>query len=902
MLRMMRCCFLSRLFLLLLLLLSPSTCTCGGGGGTLRISSPDFRNEQQRVSASRPTGRSLLHYPELVEPNTEFVVDRDGKVSLMHQSGNVIWSFGSGRPIQSSYVAPLTAENNRDNAPEIGSSFVLEYLDESEANMVDERYARWKVHVNMEDLLTKMPLVTDDGLTLGSKTTTAFLVDGRSARLIHVYKSTDSSGGDNNGTNAMLKPTGAENVAELPLLITRTDSKLEHFDKTTGKLSWNVTVSHFRADLLCHPTFNSGDELGPEILTGIYMPLQCGSQTDVRPLIKSELFVRVRVDQHMNMLTTLQPDGVYKAKKLPSQQSRADKQSKSQRYADSRASISLPASRTKDSRRLQEQDVKNLETSPRNVIGKLFRWLAILVSCGGIVFLLRSAIEIFVSRQKRATDGSYAKVVPSKKKKNRKSGKSSLVNEQEDGPFVANYQDRFELIEGGDQMLLGFNNLPSGAADGRRIGKLFVSNKEIAKGSNGTVVFEGIYEGRVVAVKRLVRSHHEVAFKEIQNLIASDQHPNIIRWHGVEYDQDFVYLSLERCACSLDDLIKAYSEFSMTKASGNGQSAGDIAISEYKIQLDSLEGLIQGHDFWKVSGHPSPLMLKLMRDIVSGLAHLHELGIIHRDLKPQNVLIIKGKTWSAKLSDMGISKRLPGDMSSLGQLATGSGSSGWQAPEQLLQTRQTRAVDTFSLGCVLFFCITGGKHPFGENLERDVNIVKNRVDLFLVDHVPEALDLISRLLNPDPELRPNSNDVLLHPLFWNSEMRLSFLRDASDRVELENREVDSEILKALENTAPVALGGKWDEKLEPVFIDNIGRYRRYKYDSIRDLLRVIRNKLNHYRELPQEIQELVGKVPEGFNEYFAVRFPKLLIEVYGVMYGYCKEEEVFRKYFKRNII
>lgn len=85
-------------------------------------------------------------------------------------------------------------------------------------------------------------------------------------------------------------------------------------------------------------------------------------------------------------------------------------------------------------------------------------------------------------------------------------------------------------------------------------------------------------------------------------------------------------------------------------------------------------------------------------------------------------------------------------------------------------------------------------------------------------------------------------------------MRLSFLRDASDRVELENREVDSEILKAMENTAPVAIGGKWDEKLEHVFITNIGRYRRYKYDSIRDLLRVIRNKLNHYRELPPEIQ------------------------------------------------
>lgn len=83
----------------------------------------------------------------------------------------------------------------------------------------------------------------------------------------------------------------------------------------------------------------------------------------------------------------------------------------------------------------------------------------------------------------------------------------------------------------------------------------------------------------------------------------------------------------------------------------------------------------------------------------------------------------------------------------------GSGSSGWQAPEQLLHGRQTRAVDMFSLGCLIFYTITGCKHPFGDDLERDVNIVKNKVDLFLVEHVPEASDLISRLLNPNPDLR-----------------------------------------------------------------------------------------------------------------------------------------------------
>lgn len=87
---------------------------------------------------------------------------------------------------------------------------------------------------------------------------------------------------------------------------------------------------------------------------------------------------------------------------------------------------------------------------------------------------------------------------------------------------------------------------------------------------------------------------------------------------------------------------------------------------------------------------------------------------------------------------------------------------------------------------------------------------------------------------------------------------MSFLLDSSDRVELEDREENgSLLLKAIESTAPVTLAGKWDEKLEPTFLDNIGRYRRYKFDSVRDLLRVIRNKRNHYRELPAEVQVFI---------------------------------------------
>ncbi|CAN8271260.1 unnamed protein product [Cochlearia groenlandica] len=849
---MPRCRFLHHLVLFLLLLSPWTSPRAAAEKAKNTISLFGFDSESHRFSLDRPAGRSLLRYHE--KPNTELVVDLAGKVYLtVEPTKKPIWSFSTGSPIHSSYQAPLSVVNNTKNSTEISSrAFVVEYIGNSEVTTTtttnhDDNYTRR----TMEDLLKEMPHVTDAGVTLGSKTATAYLVDGISGRLIHIYKSTHSSG-EIKKTNAVLKPTTDDNFVKLPLLITRTDSKLEHFDKTTQKLVWNVTVSNFRADLLCDPVFNAGNnELGPEILTGVYMPLRCGSQIDIRA--KSEFFIKVPRD-HLKKL-----ESANEAKQLPSHD-----------RANDENTISLPSTRARESRKLQEQDVRSNDTH-------VFGWSPVKLLVP--LFFLGVVVSVFTKRYSSKGSDLTSKPGSSKKKKNRKSGKKDS-------------QSGFEFVEEG-QMLLSFNNiLNNGVDEGRKIGKLFVSNNEIAKGSNGTVVFEGVYEGRSVAVKRLVRSHHEIAFKEIQNLIASDQHSNIIRWYGVEYDRDFVYLSLERCTCSLDDLIKTDLKLSMTKVSRNNLSA----------KANPLEGVIEENNLWKVGGYPSPLMLKLMRDIVLGLAHLHELGIVHRDLKPQNVLITEKMTLSAKLSDMGISKRLSKDMSSLGHLATGCGSSGWQAPEQLLQGRQTRAVDMFSLGCVFFYSITGCKHPFGDELERDVNIVKNKADLFPLDRFPEAFELISRLLNSNPDLRPSANEVLLHPMYWNSEMRLSFLRDASDRIELENREHDSQILKAIENTASVAIGGKWDEKLEPAFITNIGSYRRYKYDSIRDLLRVIRNKLNHYRELPSQIQELVGTIPEGYDEYFAVRFPNLLIEVYKVIFLHCKEEEVFRKYFKCNII
>lgn len=84
------------------------------------------------------------------------------------------------------------------------------------------------------------------------------------------------------------------------------------------------------------------------------------------------------------------------------------------------------------------------------------------------------------------------------------------------------------------------------------------------------------------------------------------------------------------------------------------------------------------------------------------------------------------------------------------------------------------------------------------------------------------------------------------------------------RVEFEDREPDPTLLLALESFAPAAVGSNWGAALDVELIANLGRYRRYDYTCLRDLLRVVRNKRNHFREMPEQLQQLMGPLTAGY--------------------------------------
>ena len=83
----------------------------------------------------------------------------------------------------------------------------------------------------------------------------------------------------------------------------------------------------------------------------------------------------------------------------------------------------------------------------------------------------------------------------------------------------------------------------------------------------------------------------------------------------------------------------------------------------------------------------------------------------------------------------------------------------------------------------------------------------------------------------------------MHPYFWDPGRRLGFLQDASDRFEIMCRDPRDPHLVSLETGALDVVGPDWHTRLDKIFIENLGKFRKYDGKSVQDLLRALRNKV-----------------------------------------------------------
>ncbi len=191
---------------------------------------------------------------------------------------------------------------------------------------------------------------------------------------------------------------------------------------------------------------------------------------------------------------------------------------------------------------------------------------------------------------------------------------------------------------------------------------------EIARGGMG-IVYKALQPGlnRIVALKVILAGEHAgpealARFRAEAEAVARLQHPNVVQVYEVGEHAGLPFLSLEYCpGGSLDKKLAT-------------------------------------------APMPSAQAAALIRTLAEAVQAAHAAGVVHRDLKPGNVML--DATGTPKITDFGLAKRL----GESGATATGAivGTPSYMAPEQAdCKGRPVGpAADVYSLGAILYECLT----------------------------------------------------------------------------------------------------------------------------------------------------------------------------------------------------
>jgi serine/threonine protein kinase len=252
-------------------------------------------------------------------------------------------------------------------------------------------------------------------------------------------------------------------------------------------------------------------------------------------------------------------------------------------------------------------------------------------------------------------------------------------------------------------------------------------------GMSSVYLAEHMLMQRRVAIKvlpkgRIDDSSYLARFYQEAKAAARLDHPNIVRAYDVDNEGDNHYLVMEYVQGrdlqnTVRDLNDKNEELSAEKA------------ADYILQA------------------------------ALGLHHAHESGLIHRDIKPANLLVdLEG---TVKILDMGLALFKDDGMASLTVAHNENvlGTADYLAPEQALNSHNVdRRADIYSLGCTLYYALTGHA-PFNEGTLAQ-RIAKHQtqqppdIRLDRPDCPTSLIAICNRMMHKDPDDRySNSREV-----------------------------------------------------------------------------------------------------------------------------------------------
>ncbi len=161
-----------------------------------------------------------------------------------------------------------------------------------------------------------------------------------------------------------------------------------------------------------------------------------------------------------------------------------------------------------------------------------------------------------------------------------------------------------------------------------------------------------------------------------------------------------------------------------------GDAAGNLYLPMEFVDGKTLEHYIKEHG--KMSEQEA---ISLMGMILDAMQYVHDQNCIHRDIKPSNIMLRNDRDRSICIIDFGIAKdaAVGSTGKTVGRII---GTDGYMSPEQAAGLNIDKRTDIYSLGCVLFFILTG--KPAIEKKQNSYDTI----NAILKDQIPSPSEMV----------------------------------------------------------------------------------------------------------------------------------------------------------------